>query len=188
MEPQVDRSAPPGIRRPALAADARAADRRDAGQTGPGGGNLTIATFAFVPHGETIATIQIDGRVGLRNATGVMSTTPSWTTALIPRGLAFSADGRSLAVGGSDRDVFVYDVGAGGAGRPLGMPICIGNGLAISPDGRLLAAANRDDPEILLWDVAAGRERARLRGHVSHAISLAFAPERTVAGLGGAER
>src|SRR5262249_44057821 len=35
-----------------------------------GVGDTTILTFAFAPHGATIATIQTDGRVALRDAAG----------------------------------------------------------------------------------------------------------------------
>ena len=95
----------------------------------------------------------------------------------IARSLAFSPDGRSLAVGGTEADTLLYDVGTGGAGHPLGMPIRWVKGLAFSPDGRTLAASSEREQEILLWDLAAPRERARLQGHRSPVISLAFAPD-----------
>ena len=99
--------------------------------------------------------------------------------------LAFSPDGRSLAVGGIEPDIFLYDLRAGGAGHPLGMPIRGTKGLAFSPDGRTLAASSYLHHEILLWDLAAGRERARLRGHESPVISLAFAPDGRSLASGG---
>ena len=68
------------------------------------------------------------------------------------------------------------------------MPIRWVKGLAFSPDGRTLAASSYLDHEILLWDLAAGRERARLRGHGSPVISLAFAPDGRSLASGGHER
>ena len=91
-------------------------------------------------------------------------------------------------MGGAEPDIFLYDVEAGGAGHPLGMPIQCGKGLAFSPDGRTLAASSYLDHEILLWDLAAGRERARLRGHGSPVLSLAFAPDGRSLASGGHER
>src|SRR5262249_5251531 len=126
-----------------------------------------ILTFAVSPDGKAIATAQRDGRVALRNATGGASTRSFLDHRGPAQATAFSRDGRSLAVGGAEPDIFLYDVKAGGAGRPLGMPIrcvCV-KGLAFSPDGRTLAASSYLNDEILLWDLAAGRELARLRGH-----------------------
>ena len=140
-------------------------------------GDAPILRFRFSPDGATIATIQTDGRVALRCAAGGASALSFLDLGGPALALAFSPDGRSLAVGGVGADLFLYDVGAGGAGHPLGMPIRLFSGLAVSPDGRLLAASSSLDHEILLWDLAAGRERARLRGHGSPVLSLAFAPD-----------
>ena len=52
-------------------------------------------------------------------------------------------------------------------------------------DFRWLAAASHVDREILLWDLAAGRERERLRGHESRVICLAFAPDGRSLASGG---
>src|SRR5262249_58174662 len=63
------------------------------------------------------------------------------------------------------------------AGHPLGIPIREVKTLVVSPDGRTLAASSSLHHEILLWDLAAGRERARLGGHDSPVVRLAFAPD-----------
>src|SRR5262249_41675443 len=77
-----------------------------------GVGDSAILTFAFAPHGATIATIQIDGRVALRDAAGGAGAHAvldhrgqAWALALAP-------DGRSLAVGGTEPDVLLCDVEA----------------------------------------------------------------------------
>jgi WD40 repeat protein len=102
-----------------------------------GVGDTTILTFAFAPHGATIATIQTDGRVALQDAAGGASAHSFLDHRGFALALAFAPDGRSLAVGGAEPDILLYEVGSGGAGRPLGMPIrCVQN-LAFSPDGRL---------------------------------------------------
>ncbi len=148
-------------------------------------GDFAILTFAFAPDGRTIATIQTDGRVALLDAAG----DGGGPVFLDHRGnatcLAFSPDGRSLAVGGPERDVWLYDLKDGGAGRPLGMGIIPGYGMAFSPDGHLLAVTSYLDHEIILWDLATGRERTRLRGHRSVPIRLAFAADgRSLASAG----
>jgi WD40 repeat protein len=144
-----------------------------------GVGDAPILTFAFPPDGATIATIQMDGRVALRDTAGGAGAPTFLDHPGYAWALAFSPDGRSLAVGGAEPDIFLYDVEAGGAGRPLGMPIrdVCAKGLAFAPDGRSLAASSYRDHDVILWDLAAGRERARLRGHTSPVPCLAFAPD-----------
>ena len=70
-------------------------------------------------------------------------------------------------------------------GIPSGIAISEVKTLVISPDGRTLAASSSLDSDILLWDLAAGRERARLRGHESPVMSLAFAPDGRSLASGG---
>jgi WD40 repeat protein len=149
--------------------------------------NTAILTFAVSPDGKGIATVQRDGRVALRDATGGASTCSFLDHSGPALAMAFSRDGRSLAVGGAKGDIFLFDVEAGGAERPLGIPIRSSSvkGLAFSPDGQTLAASSYLNHEILLWDLAAGRERARLRGHASPVISLAFSPDGASLASGG---
>jgi WD40 repeat protein len=150
-----------------------------------GAGDLAVLMFAFAPDGATIATIQTNWRVALRDASRGMGA-PCFLDHPGPaRALAFSPDGR-LAVGGTDPDVYLYQAGAR---HPVGVPIRETGSLAFSPDGRILAASSYLDHEILLWDLAAGRERARLRGHESPVTSLAFAPDgRSLASGGESDR
>jgi WD40 repeat protein len=141
--------------------------------------DTAILNFAFAPDAKSIASVQRDGRVALWGATGGAGTSSFLDHSGAAQAIAFSRDGRSLAVGGAEADIFLFDVEAGGAGRPLGIPIryLSVKGLAFSPDDQILAATSYLNHEILLWDLAAGRELARLRGHESPVISLAFAPD-----------
>ena len=56
--------------------------------------------------------------------------------------------------------------------------------LAFSPGGKTLASGGWDKV-IKLWDVAAGQERATLRGHSAAIAALAFAPGGRQIALGG---
>ena len=58
--------------------------------------------------------------------------------------------------------------------------------LAFSRDGRLLAAACQPDLwEVRLWDVAAKREVACLKGHTGEINSVAFSPDDKLLASGG---
>lgn len=118
-------------------------------------GDNPILGFAFAPDGATIAAIQAY-RVTLRDAKGVGGAITVLDRPEMARVLAFSPDSRSLFVGGDEPDLFLYRIGEDGAEHPLAMPIRRPSSLAVSPDGRVLAASSYLDPEILLWDLAAG--------------------------------
>jgi WD40 repeat protein len=66
-------------------------------------------------------------------------------------------------VGGNDPDVLLYDLEAGRARDPLGMPIRRVSALAFSPDGRMLATVGVDGV-VRLWDLATGAELRRVGG------------------------
>jgi RNA polymerase sigma factor (sigma-70 family) len=112
---------------------------------------------------------------------------------------AFSPNGRCLAALNGDGTVTLYEAAtgakrgrlgepdqkAGGGGLTVSfagmsfllaerrdVPVC----LAFSPDGRYLAVAQRA-PDIRLWDVVAGREVGRLKGHEGGVVSLLFTPD-----------
>lgn len=89
----------------------------------------------------------------------VQSGHPDWVMAV-----AFSADGQTLASGGSvtDGTIRLWDVATGIQLRVLGGHESSISELAFSDDGRLLASSS--GAEIILWDMATGEIRRRLRG------------------------
>jgi WD40 repeat protein len=96
-------------------------------------------------------------------------------------GLAFSADGKILAVSDSGGVVGLFE-----AATLRGLHVLPGHrdsveSVAFSPDGKTLASASRD-ATVRIWDVAGGRERLCFRGHTVAVREVLFAPDgRTVA-------
>ena len=94
------------------------------------------------------------------------------------RSVAFSPDGKTLAVGNRDQTVTLWDVATGRRQAPLlGADHSEGvNAVAISPDGKTLASGS-DDNTIKLWDLPTRRERATLRGHANAVMNLTFSAD-----------
>jgi WD40 repeat protein len=91
--------------------------------------------------------------------------------------LAFAPDGKTLATGGRDRVVHLWDLDNG---KERGQLQGHRHGIlavAFSPDGRTLAAGDAQ-ATVRLWDVAAGKETRQMdvRSLAEH-LSLAFSPD-----------
>jgi WD40 repeat protein len=101
----------------------------------------------------------------------------------------FTADGRRLlSVEQDGVRVWEFEKGVE-VGRPIVSKLNGWFNAAVSPDGRLVATGNiskqqphgpdadEPDPAIRVWELASGKQVAKLIGHVSQSNNLAFSPD-----------
>src|SRR5262249_9630579 len=87
--------------------------------------------------------------------------------------VTFSPDSKTVAAGGRDYSVRLWDLAGGKErGRLIGHRSII-EGFAFSPDGRLLATAS-DDKTVRLWNAETCQELRRLPPFPSAASQVAF--------------
>lgn len=103
--------------------------------------------------------------------------------------LVFNPDGQTLASGGPDEAIILWDVESG---QPKDYLFAVHNNrvlsLAFSPDGRTLASGALDG-SITLWDVAHGQPRGQpFIGHEGAVWSVAFSPDGQILASGGEDK
>ncbi len=152
-----------------------------------GGLEAPTLALAFAPDGRSLATAHADGRVALRDAASGWSIRRFLNDRDYAWAVAYSPDGNSLAWCGVETGVVLCDLNSDGADRRLEIPIRYPKAVAFSPDGQALAVSGFSRPEVILWDLHAGRVLKTLRGHGSPVISLAFSPDGRALATGGAE-
>ncbi|WP_165234046.1 serine/threonine-protein kinase [Aquisphaera insulae] len=90
--------------------------------------------------------------------------------------LAFSADGRVLAVGDDLGGLSLWDTGSWARRWLVKASDAAVWGLAFSPDSRTLAGAC-GDAKVRLWDPVTGQMTLILEGHTARANAVAFSPD-----------
>jgi WD40 repeat protein len=89
--------------------------------------------------------------------------------------LAFSPDGKTLAVSSRDRVIGLWDPATGKEEKELTGHLSFVNSVAFSADGKKLVSGG-NDATARLWDAAAGKEISRF--HNSPRVScVAFSPD-----------
>ena len=98
--------------------------------------------------------------------------------------IAFSPDGRLLATGSRDSTIKLWDAPTGNLHRTLEPHGSWVRSVAFSPDGtRLVSGSGADQftpgktAELILWDVASGRELRRFAGPHDRIFGVAYRPD-----------
>ncbi len=139
-----------------------------------GTSSVPLVSLAFGSDGHTLATTDDSGLATL------WKTGESWSPVRTlefegsAKVVAFARDGRHLAIGGDLRGVALFDLGHPDREQPRQIPFPSLSQLAISPDGQTAAMSSYESHEIILWDLALGRERLTLKGHSATVMHLAF--------------
>jgi WD40 repeat protein len=152
---------------------------------------ITASTpiMACNPNGKTLALaynyagFRTEAMLTLLDLTGQQkqkTISPVWG---VCQSLAFSPNGRFLAVGNGLETVSVFDAASGKKEKEFASP---GDCVAFSPDSRLLATSGRfrwgglDEPlasTIYIWDVETGQQCCRFSGHHDPVTVLAFSTD-----------
>jgi WD40 repeat protein len=135
----------------------------------------TVAS-AVTGTGGLVATIDNRGRAALWSPKPEYKIGRFLESQDFASGLAFSPDGRLLAVAEVRARLTIWEMGTVRPARRLPLALRGNHFVAFSPDGRTVAGASNADQEIFILDVAGEREPAILQGRMPSA-SLAFSPD-----------
>ena len=98
--------------------------------------------------------------------------------------VSFSPDSQTLASGGWDKTVRLWDVNTGRELKKLTGHTRSTNSVSFSPGGQVIASGSSDHT-IRLWDVNTGRELKKLTGHTNDVFRLSFSPDGQTLASGG---
>jgi WD40 repeat protein len=90
--------------------------------------------------------------------------------------VAFSPDGKTVASGGREGGLYLWDARTGKEIAALPRHRLGVQSITFSPDGKLLASSG-GDPALRLWEIAAGKERRIFSGQGGEVASVCFSAD-----------
>ncbi|HEX7312606.1 MAG TPA: caspase family protein [Pyrinomonadaceae bacterium] len=148
----------------------------------------SVVEIVFSPDGRTIASRSMSLQQASPSLTlwDVASGQPL-SSASGPHRVAFSPDGKTLAVWCGDNTVRLWDVALRRQLHVLTGHTSFITDFSFSPDGKILVFGSSDQT-VKLWDVASGRELRALVGHVGAVTGVAFSSDgKMLASIGASD-
>jgi RNA polymerase sigma factor (sigma-70 family) len=144
-----------------------------------------VWSVAFSPKGNLLASGGSDTAAKLwdvaeRRGVGTLATTEYWPVSA----LAYSPDGKSVAIATQDKTLEIFDAQMGAKKRVLSGHADVVTCLAFAPDGATLASGSVDK-SVRLWDSASGAGKRILTEHTGPVRSLAFSADGAILASAG---
>lgn len=140
-----------------------------------------VASKALSPDWKTLASVNMTNGMELFTAVTLWDTTRGKNLQVLPDSqnvetVAFSADGKRLALEGLDNTIKLWDTVSGRVVQTLTTTSLIGPFVEFSPNGRLLATLAAPAGELRVWDIASGRVLLSLKS-TPEVSGVAFSPD-----------
>jgi RNA polymerase sigma factor (sigma-70 family) len=186
FSPDGRRLASAGWERAVRVWDVAAGKEERALDCGPGGKDQgRIDALAFSPDGKLLAACDT-GRGAVHLWDTDTGKKVRELTQHSPATVAFAPDGKTLATGGWDNNLILWDIATGRKLRTIqaAKGPAIVDAVAFSPDGRLLATGHHNTP-VYLWDAATGKLVRTIKTDDEVNWCLAFSPDGSWLATGG---
>lgn len=146
----------------------------------------TVNSSCFSPDGKKLIATHAEG-IDLFNVADGTGTSVGMQGPLERSVCAYSPDGKSFAIGHSDRTITIWD-----ASKLQESTILLGHeapveSLAYTPDGKTLASGSRTG-ELKLWNLETNQEFFELRGHTGPIATMAFSEDGQLLVTAGSSR